>query len=192
MRRVLFKIELTLDGFIAGPNGEMDWGTPSFGAEENWKDVFDMLSTVDTVLMSRVIYQLFKDFWPAAASNPSSSEGEKDFSRWLDNIPKIVFSRTLESVDWVNSRLVRGDAGKEIARLKQEPGKDFVMWGGSILPQALMKLGLIDEYRLNVHPVVLGSGKPLFTGTAGRMLLGLASSKAFKSGTVGLCYQPSR
>ena len=190
MRKVIFKIELTLDGFIAGPNGEMDWGTPTFGAAENWKHVFEMLSTVDTVLMSRVIYELFKAFWPAQATNPSSSDSEKEFSRWLDNTPKVVFSKTLTSVDWMHSRLVTGDVGTEIALLKQQPGKNLVLWGGSRFPQALMNLGLIDEYRINVHPVVLGSGKLLFTDVRNRVPLSLVSSKTFASGTVGLCYQP--
>jgi dihydrofolate reductase len=190
MRRVIFKIEITLDGFIAGPKGDMDWGTAAFAAEENWRRVFDMLSTVDTVLMSRVIYQLFKGFWPAAGTNPTSSKSEKEFSRWLDHIPKIVFSKTLESVDWMNARLVKGDVGEEIARLKQQPGKDFVIWGGSQFPQALMNLGLIDEYWINVHPVMLGSGKPLFTDIRNRIPLSVSSARTFESGTVGLCYRP--
>jgi dihydrofolate reductase len=192
MRKVIFKIELTLDGFISGPKGEMDWGTSTFGAEENWRRVFAMLSTVDTVLMSRVIYQLFKEFWPAAATKPSSSSSEKEFSRWLDNTPKIVFSRTLKNVDWMNSRLVKGDAGTEISLLKQQPGKNFIMWGGSIFPQTLMKLGLIDEYWINIHPVVLGSGKLLFADMKNRIPLSISSAEKYESGTVGLRYLPVR
>ena len=189
MRKVIFKIELTIDGFIAGPKGEMDWSMPTPQDEEaRWKDVFDMLSTVDTVLMSRVIYQGFREYWPAAATNPSSSTFEKQFSRWLDDAPKVVFSRTLDSVDWVNARLVKGDAGKEIARLKQQPGKNFVIWGGAIFPQALMKLGLIDEYRINVHPVILGSGKALFAGNGDRIPLTVLSTYTAKTGMVALRY----
>ena len=193
MRKVIFKIELTMDGFISGPKGEMDWGPPSpAGAEESWNDVFDMLSTVDTVLMSRVIYQGFKEFWPAAATNPSSSKFEKQYSHWLDNAPKIVFSKTIDRVDWMNSRLVKGDAGKEIEQLKKEPGKNFVIWGGSRFPQALMNLGLIDEYWINVHPLVLGSGKSLFTEIKNRTEFNLLDTKIFKSGTVRLRYEPVR
>jgi dihydrofolate reductase len=192
MRKVIFKIELTLDGFISGPKGEMDWVQADALAEENWKDVFDMLSTVDTVLMSRVIYQGFKEYWPAAGKNPKSSGYEKKFSAWLDNVPKIVFSRTLDQVDWINARLVKGDAGKEIAQLKRQPGKDLVFWGGSIFPQALMDLGLIDEYRVNLHPVILGEGKPLFTGNKKKIAMNGLSTKRFKSGTIGLSYEPIR
>ena len=197
MRKVIFKIELSLDGFISGPNGEMDWGRPKAVAEENaaednWKDVFDMLSTVDTVLMSRVIYQGFKEYWPAAGTNPSSPKSEKEFSHWLNNTPKIVFSKTLDSVDWMNARLVKGDVGKEISHLKEQPGKNFVLWGGSIFPQALMNLGLIDEYWANVHPVILGSGKPLFTDVKNRTLFKTLSTKTLKSGTVGHRYEAVR
>ena len=193
MRKVIFKIELTLDGFIAGPKGEMDWGMPTaVGEEESWEDVFDMLSTVDTVLLSRVIYQGFKEYWPAAGTNPSSSKFEKEFSSWLNNTPKIIFSKTLDNVDWMNARLVKGDVGKEIALLKQQPGKNFVVWGGSIFPQALMNLGLIDEYWINVHPVILGSDKPLFTDKKNKIPVNILSTKTFKTGTVGLRYEPIR
>jgi dihydrofolate reductase len=192
VRKVIFKIELTLDGFIAGPNGEMDWVMANAASDDNWNDVFDMLGTVDTVLMSRVIYQGFKEFWPAAATNPSSSKSDKQFSHWLDSTPKIVFSQTLHNVEWMNSRLVKGDVGTEIAALKQKPGGNVVMWGGSKFPQALMNLGLIDEYRINLHPVILGNGKPLFTNIKNRLDLNQMNSKLFKSGTIGLCFHPNK
>jgi dihydrofolate reductase len=192
MRKIIFKIELTLDGFISGPNGEMDWVMANALTEENWKDVFDMLSTVDTVLMSRVIYQGFKEYWPAAGKNPKSSKFEREYSTWLNNTSKIVFSKTLDHVDWTNARLVKGDVGKEIAQLKQQPGKNFVFWGGSIFPQALMQLGLIDEYWINIHPVILGEGKPLLTGNKKKIPFKNLITKKFSSGTVGLRYEPIR
>jgi dihydrofolate reductase len=191
MRKVIFKIELTLDGFIEGPKGEMDWVRANI-TEENWEHVFDMLSTVDTVLMSRVIYQGFKEYWPPVAANPSSPKYEKNFSNWLNATPKIVFSKTLEKVDWMNSRLVKSDVGKEIARLKQQSGENFIIWGGADFPQTLMNLGLIDEYWINVHPVIIGNGKPLFIDNKNRINFKLLNSQTFKSGTVGLCYQPIR
>jgi dihydrofolate reductase len=123
VRKLIFKIEMTLDGFISGPKGEMDRGTATFGAEENWERVFDMLSTVDTVLMSRVIYQLFKEFWPAAGVSPTSTKSEKQFSHWLDKVPKVVFSKTLESVDWTNSRLIKTDAGRKFHYLNNNRGR---------------------------------------------------------------------
>jgi dihydrofolate reductase len=192
MRKVIFKIELTLDGFISGPKGEMDWVLANALTEENWKDVFDMLSTVDTVLMSRVIYHGFKEYWPAAGKNPKSSKYEREFSAWLDKAPKIVFSRTLDHVDWMNARLIKGDVAKEIPQLKQQPGKNFVFWGGSIFPRALMELGLIDEYRINIHPVILGEGTPLLTDNKKKIPMNNLSTKKFQSGAIGLSYEPVR
>ncbi len=190
MRNVIFKIELTIDNFISGPNGEMDWSMPTpTGLEERWQDVFDMLETVDTVLMSRVIYQGFKEYWPAAATNPSSNKFEKQFGRWLDDAPKIVFSRTLNSVDWKNARLAKSDPVKEITQLKQQPGKNFVIWGGSVFPQALMRFGLIDEYYINTHPIVLGEGKSLFAKTGEKLPMRLLSTKTFPGGIVAMRYQ---
>jgi dihydrofolate reductase len=190
MRKVIFKVETSLDGFIAGPNGEMDWAFPHVRTKENWRHVQDILDKVDTVLMSRVIYQEFKNYWPAVAHNPDSSESDREFSKWLNKIPKIVFSKTLENLEWENARLVRGDVGMEIAILKQQQGKHLMMWGGSKFPQVLMQLGLIDEYWINVHPVALGRGKALFEGIEKRIPLKLLKSRAFESGVVGHCYQP--
>jgi dihydrofolate reductase len=123
-------------------------------------------------------------------TNPSSSRFEKDFSKWLDEIPKIVFSSTLEKIEWMNARLVKGDAAKEITMLKRQSGKNFVMWGGSKFPQALMNLELIDEYWINVHRTIIGNGKPLFSDIKNRIDLKLLDSKTFESGTVALRYQP--
>jgi dihydrofolate reductase len=172
--------------------GEMDWGMQNALTEENWQDVFEMLATVDTVLMSRVIYQGFKEYWPSAGTNPSSSKFEKEFSTWLNNAPKVVFSKTLDHVEWTNARLVKGDVGKEIAQLKQQEGKNFIIWGGSVFPQALMKLGLIDEYWANIHPIILGEGKPLFTDNKNKTPLKSLNTKLFKSGAVGLRYEAVR
>ncbi len=190
MRKVIFKVETSLDGFIAGPNGEMDWAFPHTRAKESSRHVEDILDEVDTVLMSRVIYQEFKNYWPAVAHDRHSSESDKTFSRWLDRIPKIVFSNTLENLEWENARLVRGDAGMEIAILKQQPGKNLMMWGGARFPRALMQMGLIDEYWINIHPVALGRGKSLFEGIENRIPLKLFKSRVFESGVVGHCYQP--
>ena len=100
MRKLIFKIEVTLDGFIGGPNGEMDWASGTVSTKEHWQDVTDMLSNVDTVLMSGVIYREFEKYWPPVATNPSSSEYDRNFSIWINDTPKVVFSKTLEKVDW--------------------------------------------------------------------------------------------
>lgn len=190
MRKVILMINVSLDGAIEGPNGEMDWAL--VGNEEDWKYVNDLLSAVDTALLSRVLYQGFKSYWPSAATNPSSSKYDRHFAHWIENTSKIVFSKTLEKVEWKNSRLVKENIAEEISKLKQQPGKDMIMWGGAGIAQTFMKLGLIDEFRIKVHPVVLGSGKALFKDIRDRINLKLLETKTFNTGIVGLHYEMKR
>jgi dihydrofolate reductase len=192
MRKVIVWIHISLDGFVAGPNGELDWLAAHVVTEDGWKSYNDLLSTVDTVLLGRVNYQGFASYWPAMATNPSSTKYDIDFSHWLDNTPKLVFSRTLEKVEWQNSRLVKDNIAEEISTLKQQPGKDMLIMNSASIVQTFMRLGLIDEYRISVHPVVLGGGKPLFKDLDERHKLKLLKTKAFNSGVVELHYQPER
>lgn len=186
MRNVILSMNVTLDGLIEGSDGDLEWTRVD---DELWGYVNETLETVDTVLFGRVTYQGFAEYWPAAAANPSSPQPEMAFGRWIDNTPKIVFSKTLEKVEWKNSRLVKGDIAEEIASLKKQPGKDMVMFGGAAIAAAFMTAGLIDDYRITVFPVVLGEGKPLFEEVMGRTNLRLVSAKTFKSGAVGLRYR---
>jgi dihydrofolate reductase len=110
----------------------------------------------------------------------------------MNTLPKIVFSRTLASAEWNNTRLVTGNVAEEISNLKQQPGKDWLLFGSADLASTLTNLGLIDEYRVMVNPVVLGGGRPLFKGIKDRLYLKLVSTKVFRSGNVLLCYQPDR
>jgi len=157
--------------------------------------VGDLLATVDTMLLGRVLYQGFQQAWPAMASNPSSPKELVDFAHWIEDTPKVVFSTTLEKAEWKNSRVVSvnadDDVAKEVVRLKEQPGGDMVVFGGARFAQTLGRLGLIDEYRLKLQPVALGSGLPLFKDVKSRVGLKLVKSQAFKSGVVALCYQPA-
>lgn len=186
MRTVILSINVTLDGMIEGSNGDLEWMRID---DELWEDINKTLGTVDTALFGRVAYQGFAEYWPAAAKNPSSPPHEVSFAHWIDKTPKVVFSRTLERVEWKNSRLAKGDIAGEIAELKRQPGKDILMFGGGSIASAFMKAGLIDVYRVTVYPVVLGDGKPLFKGPMDRIGLRLESEKTFASGAVGLRYQ---
>jgi dihydrofolate reductase len=151
MRKVIVSNLMSLDGFFEGPNHELDWFVVD---EEFFAYARDMLRGVDTILFGRKTYQHMADYWPSAPAEEIADQ--------MNNLPKIVFSRTLESAEWQNSTLVKNDAVAEISKLKQLPGKDMVILGSASLASFLLQRGLIDEYRVILNPVFLGSGSPLF------------------------------
>jgi dihydrofolate reductase len=187
MRKIIVTTWITLDGFLAGPNGEMNWVMVD---QEMGQYEVDLVSSADTLIFGRVTYQSFAGSWPHVPENPAVSEGEKEYARKLNSMRKIVFSKSLEKAEWNNSQLMREVLPEEIASMKQEPGKDMVIYGSASIVQTLTTLGLIDEYQLLVHPVVLGSGKPLFAGVAQPAHLRLLQTKSFPSGVIGLYYAP--
>jgi dihydrofolate reductase len=191
MRKIITTTWVTLDGFIAGPIGEMDWIGEIYDEAMGTYE-YDLISSADTLLLGRVTYQSFAGSWPYVPDNPNAPEGEKVYARALNAMHKLVFSRTLERVDWNNSRLMKEVVPEEIERLKQEPGSDMVIYGSASLVRTLTNLGLIDEYQILVHPVILGSGNPLFQDIKDRVKLKLVNTKTHPSGVVVLSYQPAR
>ena len=179
MRKVIVSNLVSLDGFFEGPNKELDWFVVD---EEFFEYARDLLRTVDTLLFGRVTYQHMANYWPSA---PVDEIADK-----MNNLPKIVFSKTLQKVEWKNSRLVKNNIGEEISKLKQQPGKDMAILGSANLASYLLPLGLIDEYRMILNPVLIGSGNPLFQGIKERLKLKLSGTKSFGSGVVVLYYQP--
>jgi len=150
-----------------------------------------MVSAADTLVLGRVTYQSFAGAWPYVPDNPAASDGEKEYARKVNSLRKIVFSRTLETVEWNNSTLLHEINPDDIVALKHEAGKNIVIYGSASIVQALTACGLIDEYQLLVHPVVLGSGKRLFREGSDRTALRLVETKTFDSGVVLLTYQPA-
>jgi dihydrofolate reductase len=174
---------VTVDGYVAGPGGEGDWGLAAEHPDVRaWK--IASLRQTGTHIMGRVTYEQMAAHWPAATG---------DYAAFMNDLPKVVFSRTLPAAEWAGSRIARGDLTQEIAALKSESGGDIVMaHGGAAFVQALSRHGLIDEYRLVILPVALGSGLPLFKDLAKPLRLDLAEAKSFPDGTVINVYQPIR
>jgi dihydrofolate reductase len=184
MRNVIYSMMVSLDGFTARPNGELDWVIVD---EELHTFINDQQSEIDTYLHGRRMYELLAAYWPTADEDPSAPPYMVEFSRIWKDMPKVVFSKTLERVEW-NARLVRSNIADEIAKLKGQPGKDMVI-GGPSIASAVMHLGLIDDYRLFVQPAVLGSGKPMFPVPDYSASLRLVDTRAFASGVVYLRYR---
>lgn len=190
MRKVILQEFISLDSLAAGPNDNVDFvpastqGDKSFGREQ-----LKLMNSVDRILLGRKTYEMFAGYWPKVTKGK-----EKPFADKLNSIPKIVFSKTLENApwgDWEEAEIVNDEAGKEIAKLKRRSGKNMVIWGSISVAQSLIKEGLIDEYRLVMCPVVLGSGRPLFLNGVDQFGLKLVEAKKFDRGAVQLKYKPA-
>lgn len=192
MRKVISLIHLSLDGFSAGPNDELDWISYDNELEQDAHSLHDM---TDAVIWGRRTYEGMASYWLTVPGNPASTPAELAHASWLDNATKIVVSRTLDRIEWnntTNTVLIKDNIAEEINKIKQQPGKDIWFLGSPKLAQTFMQLDLIDEYRININPIVLGNGKPLFADVTRQFPLKLLGSKTFKSGVVGLRYEPER
>jgi len=205
MRKLFLFMMVSVDGYFEGPNHELDWHNAN--SDEFNKYVLSQLNEVDTILFGRTTYQMMSSYWPSAITDSSgvietkgmkfavhtqASDDHNEIARLMNDLKKIVFSRELDKVaEWKNSRLVKGDALKEVAKLKRQAGKDIVIIGSSNLSASLLKAGLIDEIRVMVNPIVLGEGKSLFNGMNQRVKLKLAKTKQFNDGNILLYYNPT-
>jgi dihydrofolate reductase len=188
MRKIIAALVVSVDGFIEGPNGELDW-------VDTWEDPFDLLPQIDTCILGRRMYPAYEQYWGAILANPEgivpfygrvASQGEIDYARFAEKTAHIVLSKTLDNVAWKNTQIVRDV--EEIRRMKQQPGKDMHAVGGATLIGSLMNERLIDELRLVVHPIILGGGKALFKDVNERRALTFRSAKPLESGLVRLTY----
>ena len=188
MRKIILWMSVSPDGFFAGPDGELDWQRVD---EELHQHFNDELRRMSAFLDGRRTYELMAAFWPTADQDPGSSAPMREFAGIWRDMPKIVYSRTLQRADW-NSTVVREVVPEEVTALKAQPGGDMVV-GGADLAATFQRLGLIDEYRIYVHPAVIGRGKPLFSSDT-RLDLRLVESRAFGNGVVMLRYvdEPAR
>jgi len=181
MRNLIYAINITLDGCCDH--------TKQVADDETHEYFTHLMRDVDVLVFGRKTYELMVPFWPEVAKSQSMTKASNEFARTFDSIPKIVFSRTLDAVEDRNTRIVRTDLHDEILKLKQEQGKDILV-GGVDIPSQLIELGLVDEYRFVVGPIVVGEGRRLLEDVSlpERLQLRLVESKIFKSGCVALRY----
>ena len=184
MRKVIYAMSVSLDGFIEAPNGDLRW---SFPDEELHKHFNEQEALIDIHFYGRGLYENMSAFWPSADENPEAPETEVQYARIWKSMRKVVFSRKLKQVGW-NSQLISEDIAAKVNQLKAQPGQDMSV-GGAGLAASFMQLGLIDEYRLYIHPILLGSGKAMFPHLQDRINLQMVETRAFGSGVVLLRYQ---
>lgn len=182
MRKVIGGINMTLDGFCDH--------TAIIPDEEMHQHYADLLSKADTILYGRITYQLM-EYWRTLAKSPSGEKSMDDFAVVMDSISKIVFSHTLKNIDWHSAKLSNQPIEEEVLELKQQSGKDILVGSRSLIIQ-LMKLNLIDEFQLCVHPVIAGNGLPLFENILEKTTLKLVKTKTFSIGAIILYYEPTK
>jgi len=183
MRKLIAAINMTLDGFCDH--------TAMIADDEIHQHYNELLSNADTLIYGRITYQLMESYWPTVVKNPTGNKPTDEFAVLIDNISKIVFSRTLKNVDWKNTKLKREVIKEEVLELKQQAGNNILV-GSPGLIVALTQLDLIDEYQLSVQPIVLGSGLPLFKNVKDRINLKLLKTKIFGCGAITLYYEPTK
>ncbi|MFC5753797.1 dihydrofolate reductase family protein [Actinomadura rugatobispora] len=183
MRKIFAFFVVTADGYYEGPNGEFDWPN----VDQEFMDFsVEQLDEIGTLVFGRITYDMVAAHWPT----PQAREDAPAVADRMNATPKIVVSRTLQRADWADTRLLADDVAGELTKLKQQPGKDIAIFGSSNLTVSLLDLGLVDELRIMVHPIVLSEGKSLFHTAEHRIPLELTGTRAFKSGNVMLYYRP--
>lgn len=187
MRKLKLQMQLSLDGFVAGPIGEMDWMVWNWD-EALLKYVADLTEPVDCIVLGRVLAQGFIPHWDTLAAN---TETAQDFEKKMSDTPKVVFTKTLESNEWSNTTLAKGNLVEEINALKNQSGQDIIAYGGANFVSDLIKHNLIDEYHLFINPTLLGNGMPIFKSLEDKLNLKLVESKGFECGIVVLHYVPN-
>lgn len=187
MRKLKLQVQMTVDGYIAGPNSEMDWITM------NWDDelkqyVTALTEPVDCIVLGRKLAEGFIPYWAGVATNPDDPQftaGQK-----FTNTPKVVFTKTLDQSAWGNTVLAKGDLVEEITNLKKQGGQDIIAYGGATFVSALIKHGLIDEFHLFINPAAIGKGLTIFKELDQKQNLILAKAVSFDCGIVVLNYEP--
>jgi len=181
MRQLTLIVQTSLDGFVAGVNGEFD---DFIGGEENLEFVCSLTEEADAVLFGRVSYELLESHWPTAANKQGATENEIKYSNWYNAVPKFVLSQTLTNKDSTNTCIFQDNIETEINNLKQQPGKTILMFGSPTAAQSLLELNMIDSFWMIIHPVIFGKGIPFLRNGKDKINLGLLVSKQLSNGTL--------
>jgi len=186
MRHLIFFMHTSLDGFVAGPNGEMNWIKVD-------DEIFDFVATMtdkaDTALYGRTTYEMMQGYWPTAGDAPDASKHDKEHSAWYKQVSKVVLSTTLSEEGLENTTVISDQLADNINQIKQQDGKNILIFGSPRASHSLLAEGLVDEFWLFVNPVLLGEGMPLFKGIKEQTQLKLVESKTFGCGVIGLHYE---
>ena len=189
MRHLIFFMHTSLDGYVAGPNGEMDW----IGIDD---EMFDFVATMtdkaDTALYGRVTYEMMQSYWPKAGEQPNASKHDKVHSAWYNKVSKVVLSKTINEKDLVNTRVIGDQLAKNINEIKKQDGKNILIFGSPSASISLLNEGLIDEFWLFLNPILLGHGIPLYKEVTGTTQLKLVESITFTRGVIALHYETKR
>jgi dihydrofolate reductase len=185
MRKIISFFHASLDGFVATPKGEMDWLTYDQSLADD-AGVFARSS--DAALHGRTTYEMMRGYWPTVLEAENPEPGELRHAQWLENVQKVVVSTTMDEVDWNNTLLIKENLLEEFTKLKQQPGKNMIIFGSPGLTHSLARLGLIDQYRININPVAIGEGIPVFEAGYKTKLKRL-ESKAYENGVLGILYE---
>jgi dihydrofolate reductase len=186
MQRLISFTQLTLDGYFTGRNGELGWAHEGQQDAEWNAFVAENARGGGQLLFGRITYDLMVSYWPT----PAAHENDPVVAEGMNNLPKVVFSRTLAKASWRNTRLVKGELATEVRKLKHEHGEGMAILGSGSIVSQLAQAGLIDEYQIVVKPVVLGEGRAMFEGLKQKLSLRLTKTRAFTNGNVLLCYEP--
>jgi dihydrofolate reductase len=182
-------MHISLDGFVAGPNGEMDWIKVD---EEIFDYVGKRISESDTALYGRVTYQMMENYWPAAGDKPGASKHDIEHSKWYNKVHKVVLSKTMKDAGLTNTTIISDNLSVRINEIKQQPGKEIALFGSPTATHSLNQLNLIDGYWLFVNPIILGRGIPLFAGIKEKIKLNLLTTRQFACGVTELNYTVDR
>ncbi|MDI3320964.1 dihydrofolate reductase family protein [Pinibacter soli] len=185
MRKIISFMHISLDGFVAGPNGEMNWIKVD---EEIFDHVGKRISEGDTALYGRVTYQMMENYWPTVGDKPNASKHDIEHSKWYNNVQKIVLSKTMTEEDLRNTKIISDNLPERINDLKQQAGNEILLFGSPTATHSLIQLNLIDGYWLFVNPIILGRGIPLFENIKDKIKLTLSNSRQFTSGVTELSY----